>query len=227
MSRTPLAVLLLPSQALAMCAGWCVGDTVGCSHWKCVACAACQPRIPPLPPGLPVPPLLPLPPMPPPVPSLPPYRSNPFLTGQGWYVNEERRDAVAYAVHTLGLGAEDSQRLMVAYEQPTAVWIDEIAAIRTARRVLLAASRHSPPMLVTLVVYNLPNRDCGAKSSGGELCCAAMPPGRACEMAWGVDCTHGLMRYAFDFIDPIRALIAEFPAVPVQQSNLEPCDCRM
>lgn len=213
-----LAALLVPS-ARCMCAGWC--DVTLCTtNWHCIDCIACQPSAPPGPPTSPAPPHSPRPPALPPGPAHPPRHENPFAHNRDWYVDAERQAAIASALHSaegqllLPLTG-DRERLRVIYNQPTAVWIDSIAAIPRARRALAAAARASPPSLVTLVVYNLPNRDCAAQSSGGEICCFDMPPSMpSCQLKWGGNCDHGLSRYRNEFIMPIAAILAEYQSVP-------------
>jgi cellulose 1,4-beta-cellobiosidase len=83
---------------------------------------------------------------------------------------------------------------------PTAVWIDTIAAIGRVTQTLDAAAAEGlsagPPVLSVFVLYDLPNRDCAARSSGGEL----------------VVEHGGEGRYRSDFIDPIAAAIAAHPS---------------
>ena len=106
-------------------------------------------------------------------------------------------------------------QLRHVYRQPTAVWLDALASLPFARRALADAATQTPPPLVTLVVYNLPNRDCAARSSGGELCCARMPPNHpTCEMTWGGDCAYGLGRYEAEFLTPLADMLREFSRVP-------------
>lgn len=82
--------------------------------------------------------------------------------------------------------------------QPTAVWLDRIAAIQgSATRMGLAehldqavAQAAGQPMVVQLVLYNLPGRNCGRMDSDGEL---------------GPD---DLPRYKAEFVDPIADILA-------------------
>ena len=61
----------------------------------------------------------------------------------------------------------------------SAYWLDTKAKVlanttnstATASGILADASRQSPAPLVTFIVYDLPNRDCHAKASNGEICC--------------------------------------------------------
>jgi cellulose 1,4-beta-cellobiosidase len=83
--------------------------------------------------------------------------------------------------------------------QPTGVWLDRIAAIagtstnRGLRGHLDEAVRQSAgrPMVIQLVVYNLPGRDCAALASNGELKPTELP------------------RYKTEYIDPIAAILAD------------------
>ena len=47
--------------------------------------------------------------------------------------------------------------------------------------------------MISLVIYDLPNRDCSALASNGELLIAK----------------NGLNRYKTEYIDPIAAILAE------------------
>ena len=200
---------------LAMCAGWCHIELCT-TQWKCFACPMCSPALPPAPPATPQPlqpPTPPDPPAAPPSPAHPPSFINPFSTSTQWYVDAERQAAISAA---LSGTTPHRQQLIAAYNQPTAIWLDQIASLPAAQRALDAASRQSPPQLVVLVVYNLPNRDCAARSSGGELCCARMPPSQpVCQMKWGSDCSYGLQRYETEFIAPIANMLRQHPSVPV------------
>ncbi|GAB2733789.1 glycoside hydrolase family 6 protein [Amycolatopsis magusensis] len=83
--------------------------------------------------------------------------------------------------------------------QPTGVWLDRIAAIEGVnggmglRDHLDAAVQQSggQPLVVQLVVYDLPGRDCSALASNGELGPEDLP------------------RYKAEFIDPIASIVAD------------------
>ncbi|MGW1023849.1 glycoside hydrolase family 6 protein [Streptomyces sp. NPDC002577] len=84
-------------------------------------------------------------------------------------------------------------------DQPTGVWLDRMAAIdgvnggMSLRDHLDAAleQKGSDNMVVQLVVYDLPGRDCAALASNGEL---------------GPD---DIDRYKSDFIDPIADILSD------------------
>lgn len=83
--------------------------------------------------------------------------------------------------------------------QPTGIWLDRIAAIAGANgRMGLRAhldealrQKGSGELVVQLVVYDLPGRDCAALSSNGELGPTEID------------------RYRTEFIDPIAAILAD------------------
>ncbi|MER6827986.1 glycoside hydrolase family 6 protein [Streptosporangium sp. NPDC000563] len=86
----------------------------------------------------------------------------------------------------------------------TAVWLDRIAAIEGTssgrglrahldEALLQDAANGSKPLTIQVVIYNLPNRDCSALASNGEL--------RVSE--------NGMNRYKTEYIDPIAAIMAE------------------
>ena len=83
--------------------------------------------------------------------------------------------------------------------QPTGVWLDRIAAIagtstaRGLRAHLDGALQQAngKPLVVQLVIYDLPGRDCAALASNGELGPTDLP------------------RYKSEFIDPIAAILAD------------------
>jgi cellulose 1,4-beta-cellobiosidase len=80
----------------------------------------------------------------------------------------------------------------------------------TVEGVLTDAGAMTPPPLVVLVVYNLPNRDCDAEASKGELCCARLGDGSGtCDYQDEGECDAGVTEYEQTFIDPLAALLRE------------------
>ncbi|MGP3958263.1 glycoside hydrolase family 6 protein [Nonomuraea sp. 3N208] len=86
----------------------------------------------------------------------------------------------------------------------TAVWIDRIAAIAGSssamglrahldEAVRQDAANGSAPLTIQIVVYDLPNRDCSALASSGELLIAQ----------------DGFNRYKTEYIDPIAAIMRD------------------
>ncbi|GIF17206.1 glycoside hydrolase family 6 protein [Actinoplanes teichomyceticus] len=127
-----------------------------------------------------------------------PVTGNPFLGAHG-YVDPDW-SAAARAAAT---GGGDLAPAMTAVSRrPTAVWLDSIASISgtDGRRGLRAhldgalaqQRREGRPVVVTLVLYNLPNRSC-SRAPSGELTVAGGGPAA----------------YRTRFVDPIAAILAE------------------
>nr|AKA59481.1 chitinase [uncultured bacterium AZ_40] len=98
-------------------------------------------------------------------------------------------------------GARRARRDRVA-DQPTAVWLDSIAATQgipnSATHRAMGLAEHldqalvqaaGQPMVVQIVIYNLPGRNCGRMASDGELGPSDLP------------------RYKTEFIDPIAEIL--------------------
>ena len=85
----------------------------------------------------------------------------------------------------------------------TAVWLDRIAAIEGAGKMGLREhlneaveqdeANGSKPLTIQVVIYNLPNRDCAALASNGELLISK----------------NGLNRYKSEYIDPIAEIMSD------------------
>ncbi len=120
---------------------------------------------------------------------------NPFV-GARFYLNPDYTQKVEAAVAAAPASAALLKKV-AAY--PTAVWLDSIATAKTVTRHLEEAEKQAAtgagPMISVFVVYDLPNRDCSARSSAGEL---AVESG-------------GEARYRTEFIDPIAAQLAAHP----------------
>jgi cellulose 1,4-beta-cellobiosidase len=109
---------------------------------------------------------------------------NPF-SGAKPYVNPE------WAAH-----AKAEPGGSVIANQPTAVWLDRIAAINGANgsmglRAHLDAALGQGANLVELVIYDLPGRDCSALASNGELG------------------ENDLPKYKAQYIDPIASILSD------------------
>jgi cellulose 1,4-beta-cellobiosidase len=127
---------------------------------------------------------------------------NPFA-GATAYLNPDYTSRVSDTATATG-GTVGAAMLRVA-GQPTAVWMDRIAAIAGGaangnRRSLaghldaaLAQRSGTTPITIDIVVYDLPNRDCAALASNGELKVSQ----------------NGLARYKSEYIDPMSAVFAD------------------
>ena len=86
---------------------------------------------------------------------------------------------------------------------PTGVWLSDIKAVENLKGWLDEAKKQQDasgvPTMTVIVVYNLPNRDCSAESSAGELKVEE----------------NGETRYRTEFIDPIAAQFKAHPDQPI------------
>jgi cellulose 1,4-beta-cellobiosidase len=120
---------------------------------------------------------------------------NPFADAT-LFVNPEYTKAVESLIPAHAGEAAMLKKLSVI---PTAIWLSWIADTKDVPRYLDLALQQQKaggkPVITTFVVYNLPNRDCNAAASAGEL--PASPEGEA--------------RYQHDYIDAIAAAFAAHP----------------
>jgi cellulose 1,4-beta-cellobiosidase len=127
-----------------------------------------------------------------------PHVENPFAGAIG-YINPDYAARVELAASAKGAALGAKMAKVAGYS--TAVWLDRIAAVTGGTGVTrtltghldaaVAQSNGSSPVVITLVVYDLPNRDCAAKASNGEL----------------VISQDGLSKYKTLYIDPIAAAV--------------------
>jgi cellulose 1,4-beta-cellobiosidase len=138
--------------------------------------------------------------------------TNPFA-GATFYVNPDWTNEVGTAA--AGQPTTLANQMAVVGTYPTAVWLDHIAAISggngrlslqqhiNAALAQQAKSGTNQPIVVELVIYDLPDRDCAALASNGELSIAG---GDTIVGPNGTPITltgTGLQEYENDYITPI------------------------
>jgi cellulose 1,4-beta-cellobiosidase len=107
------------------------------------------------------------------------------------------------------------QNLRLIRNAPSAYWIDRRAKIRgsgldSLEGILADAARQPSKPSAVFMVYNLPNRDCNARASNGELCCTYLPDGR-CDYSKNTDnCQAGLNQYMTEYIDPYVDVVSRY-----------------
>ncbi len=138
-------------------------------------------------------------PTPTPIPGV--HVQNPYAGARGFinpYWAAEVKAGAASVGGTLG------QKEASVANYPTAVWLDSIGAVTggTGYPTNLSgyldaaeqqAASSSQPIVITFVVYDLPDRDCAALASNGELSVS----------------NNGLAIYKSQFIDPIAATFSQ------------------
>jgi len=144
-------------------------------------------------------------------------QSNPFAD-QALYVNPANQEEYDGSIATAdGLTKEN---LQIMREVPSAYWIDTKAKIDgegtdSLKGILTDAASKSPPELVTFIFYDLPNRDCDAAASNGEICCTTNEDG-TCDYDAEGDCADGIEEYKTTYVDPFVSTLADFKGqVPV------------
>lgn len=124
-----------------------------------------------------------------------PANVNPF-EGAKFYVDPEYGKKVD---STIASAPDKAARLKKLKEIPTALWLDRIAAVEEVPAWLDDAAKQTKkagkPVVPVFVVYDLPNRDCSAKASGGELTLE----------------NNGEARYRTEFIDKLAEHFAAHP----------------
>jgi len=109
------------------------------------------------------------------------------------------------------------QQMYTVENQSTAVWLTSIISVSDLKGKIDAALSQqasqpsgSLPVVMTIVIYNLPQRDCSALGSSGELTIAGndtvAAPGGGTQQLSG----SGINEYEHDFIDPIYAVLAQY-----------------
>jgi len=142
---------------------------------------------------------------------------NPFA-GRVYYKNPANQMSYDESIATSSVAVK--RNLMKMREIPSAYWIDVKAKIRgtgvrSLEGILADAASKSPAELVTFIWYDLPNRDCHAKASNGEICCKYLPDGR-CDYTWQRDCDAGLKEYKETYADPFVEVLQKYASgVPV------------
>ena len=102
-------------------------------------------------------------------------------------------------------------------EVPSAYWIDRKDKITgnstdSLEGILADAASKSTPPLCVFIVYDLPNRDCHAKASNGEICCTANEDG-TCDYDASGDCADGLSDYETNYIDPFASVLSKYDGI--------------
>ena len=125
--------------------------------------------------------------------------ANPFA-GAAFFVDP---DYAARVEATARRHSDEADAIRKVASQPTALWLDSIAKVAKVSGWLDEAKKqqiaNGRPTALMLVLYDLPNRDCAANSSEGELRVEK----------------NGEARYRNEFIDPLAALFQSHADQPI------------
>ena len=145
---------------------------------------------------------------------------NPFA-GHTFYVNPAFVAEISSSIATCS-DPTACANLKLMRGVASAFWVDTAAKIAgdanhsvSVAGILADAASKQPPQAVVLIVYDLPNRDCHAKASNGEICCTYNADG-TCNYDASGDCAAGIAEYQSAYIDPLAALLGQYEGrVPV------------
>jgi cellulose 1,4-beta-cellobiosidase len=144
--------------------------------------------------------------------------TNPFL-GKTFYVNPSYQAELDTSIATATGTVQSTLQSM--RNVPSAYWLDVKAKVANATDTstttaagILQDSQKKGNQLVVFIVYDLPNRDCHAKASNGEICCTYNSD-RTCNYDVGGDCAAGLSDYKANYIDKLGAILSTYTSVPV------------
>lgn len=129
------------------------------------------------------------------------------------HVQQSLKDNIQRVVDCAKLTDQDvKDQLNEISNQPSAFWIDTRAKIADVKTILDSMTKGQG---VVLIVYDLPNRDCAALSSNGELCCSQTEACKSfcnteCQTS-ATDCDIALKTYTSEYIDALYDLFKEYP----------------
>ncbi|KAJ3044610.1 hypothetical protein HDV00_001536 [Rhizophlyctis rosea] len=129
---------------------------------------------------------------------------NPYSGDIDWFVQPDYAGSIIANAGSISDSTIRAQALNVA-KVPVFWWMDTIEKAHRLPEILEAATQQSKQTgretLVQIVVYDLPDRDCAALASNGELAGDA-----------------GLARYKSEYIDYIASVIAQYPDIRIVAS---------
>jgi cellulose 1,4-beta-cellobiosidase len=134
------------------------------------------------------------------------------------YTNEVN---TAIAAEPAGSTLAEQMNTIASY--PTFVWMDHIGAIAGGAansgrlglqghiNAAIAQQKGSEPVVVQVVIYDLPDRDCAALASNGELSIAGgdIPIGQTTPLTG-----TGIQEYENDYINPIFNILSQYKNNP-------------
>jgi cellulose 1,4-beta-cellobiosidase len=148
--------------------------------------------------------------------------TNPYL-GATVYVSPDYAAEVGTAIAAQPAGSTLAKQMSVVATYPTFVWLDRIAAVAGGSvnsgrlglqghiNAALAQQKGTEPIVVQLVIYDLPDRDCAALASNGELSIAGgdTPKGSTTPLTG-----TGIQEYENAYITPIFNILAQYKTNP-------------
>ena len=142
--------------------------------------------------------------------------ANPFANAT-FFHNPYYAEEVATAAAGEPNGSFTQEEMLTVENQPTAVWLTSVSSVpglASAITTALFQQSGTTPIVMTIVIYDLPQRDCSALGAAGELSVAGgdtvAVPGVGTEQLTG----SGIQEYENDFITPIYNILAQYKTNP-------------
>jgi cellulose 1,4-beta-cellobiosidase len=136
--------------------------------------------------------------------------TNPFL-GSKYYVNPSYVAELQTSIST-ETDATIKATLTTMQDVGSAYWIDvkaKITGTNTSTLQGILTDAQAQNELTVFIVYDLPNRDCHAKASNGEICCYYNAD-KTCNYDQSGDCAQGIQEYQTQYIDPFASVLKQF-----------------
>ena len=141
-----------------------------------------------------------------------------LFAAHDYYVNDVYRQRVHELMGASWVDQNSHRTLERMSGFGSAFWIDRVGKIRgegvTLEHVFSDAAAQSTPPLIVAILYDLPNRDCHAMSSNGELCCQYASDGTCIYNAEDAGCSEGLARYKHEYVDAFAEVLERYSQVP-------------
>jgi len=137
---------------------------------------------------------------------------NPFKDSDGkhafYAANSRLNEYNLLIAKTTGKLRETLEKMRDA---PAAIWLWGKAALPDLETHLAKAAAMPEKQTVVLIMYNIPNRDCAALASSGEICCKKLPGG-GCSRSFddSDDCTEGISEYQREMVDPAAEILRRY-----------------
>jgi len=129
--------------------------------------------------------------------------ANPF-SGASLFVNP---DYTAKVQATINANPAQASIILPFKNVSTAYWVDTMAKISTISIVLDGAkaqqAQQGGKVVTVFVIYDLPQRDCAALASNGEISCA------------DTACSAGITQYKTQYIDKIVQIFKQYPTMSI------------
>jgi len=136
------------------------------------------------------------------------HANNPFFPIEKLYVQPSLSSNIQKTISTISNNPQLVENLKKIESRPSAYWIDKKEKIWSNVQTIMNNAEK-----VVFIIYDLPNRDCKALASNGEICCNS---DSNCDSFCSIPCQYesnscevGLYDYKTSYIDELYALFSQ------------------